>query len=217
MTKLVLFAALATMSVRCAEASIVTYEVSLTTGFLGTANPYFLDFQFAAGDASEANPNTVSVTSETGQFAAFNLTAGIVPGGGENIVEFTPADPTKFTLTFTEYETPPTPDLLSIYICDGSSKCVATTDPTGFDTVVSFTESLDPSNPGIANLQAYDTSTADLNTSIATLTSNTNTPEPGTLELGLGAFGLVVAGAHRQRVSAFFRAARVSKSVQPRN
>jgi hypothetical protein len=194
---IVLYGALAVGSARNADASVVSYQVSLNTAFLGNTTPYFLDFQFAAGDSSEADPNTVSVASDTGQFADFDLTAGLVPGSGENVVEFAPMGPTDFTLTFTQYMAAVTPDLLSLYICDGSFNCVATTDPSGFDTVVSFTESMDPSDPGIALIQAYDTGTSDLSTAVSL--ASVSAPEPATLVFSGSALLLIgVLSRHRK-------------------
>jgi hypothetical protein len=190
----VLYGVLAVGTARTAEASTVSYQVSLGTAFLGNTTPYFLDFQFAAGDSSEPNPNTVGVTSDSGQFADFNLTAGLVPGSGEDVVEFGPMNPTDFTLAFTEYVAAVTPDLLSIFICDASFNCIDTTDPSGFDTVVSFTESVDPSDPGIALVQAYDTPNGDLNTSVSLVPA----PEPATLVFSGSAILLIgVLGRRR--------------------
>jgi hypothetical protein len=196
----VLYGALAVGSVRTADASIVSYKVLLTTAFLGNTTPYFLDFQFAAGDSSEPNPNTVSVTSDTGQFAAFTLTAGLVPGSGENVVEFAPMNPTALKLDFTEFASAVTPDLLSIFICDGSFNCITTADPSGFDTVVSFIESTDPSNPGIALIQAYDTPSGDLNTAVSLL--SVPSPEPVPLVLSMSAIlSIAVFGRRRKSIS----------------
>jgi hypothetical protein len=192
-----LYGVLAIGSAGKADASIASYHVSLDTGFLGTSTSYFLDFQFTAGDTSEAAPNTISVTSDDGQFAAFDLTAGLVPGSGENIVEFVPANPTAFTLAFTDYVSPLTPDLLSLYICDGSFNCVPTTDPSGFNTIISFTESVDPASPGIDLIQYYDTATQDLNTSVSPVSTSVETPEP--VGLAFGGTAILVAMVWRTR------------------
>lgn len=190
-----LFAIMAIGSAQKSDAAFISYQVSLDTAFLATAmSTYYLDFQFAAGDSSEPFPNTVIVTSNTGQFAPFNLTAGLPPFTGELTLPFTPADPTTFTLTFTDYETPETPDLLSIYVLDSSFDPVETTDPSGNNTLVSFSESLYPDAPGIDPPLSFDTVTADFNTQVSFVPA----PEPGTIALA-GFILLFSIGSARYR------------------
>jgi hypothetical protein len=177
-------------------ASIITYKVSFETGFL-TDPSYDLDFQFTQGDPFETGSNTVCVTNLSIPGSSdFCLDDGNPPFSGEEDVHFTPGNPITFTIMLTNNVTSQiTPDLVAITIFDDSTgNPVETTDPNTFNSsLIYFSESVDPANPGITPA-VYDTPTDDFQTSVSLLA----TPEPGTLALGASIF-LIPLISLRQR------------------
>jgi hypothetical protein len=180
-------------------ASVLNYNVSLNTSFLTapgafssfTWPPYLFDFQYIAGDDSLGAPHSVTVSSP--EFTTFSLTAGTVPGGGENLVAFIPSDLTVFSVQIDDgINSTVTPDLLDIFVCDNAFDCVPTTDPGGFNAVVEFRASIDPANPSLL-VTTYDTTNNQFNPVITDLGSAA--PEPATLFFG--GFGTLLLGLLR--------------------
>ena len=161
-------------------ASIVTYTVAFETGFLVDPS-YDLDFQFSQGDPLETGSNTLSVTNLSIPGSSdFTFDDGVPPFSGEEDVNFAPGNPITFTIMLTANVTSQiSPDLLAIAIFDNSTgNPVATTDPNTFNSsLIYFTESLDPSNPGISPA-VYDTPAGEFHPDVVLV------PEPGTLALG---------------------------------
>jgi hypothetical protein len=163
-------------------ASIITYTVAFETGFL-TDPSYDLDFQFTQGDPSETGSNTLSVTNLSIPGSSdFSFGDGNPPFSGEEDVSFAPGNPITFTIMLTGNVTSRiTPDLLAITIFDNSTgNPVTTTDPNTFNSsLIYFSESLDPANPGITPA-VYDTPADGFQTDVALVPA----PEPGTLVFG---------------------------------
>jgi hypothetical protein len=163
-------------------ASIITYAVTFETGFLADPS-YDLDLQFAQGDPLETGSNTVSVTNLSIPGSSdFSFDDGLPPFSGEEDITFAPGNPITFTIMLTSNVTSQiTPDLLAITIFDNSTgNPVTTTDPNTFNSsLIYFSESLDPANPGITPA-VYDTPAGEFQTDVAL----TPAPEPGTLVLG---------------------------------
>jgi hypothetical protein len=161
-------------------AGMITYNVTFETAFL--VDPFYdLDFQFTQGDPLENGSNTVTVVGLSIPGSSdFSFDDGNPPFSGEEDVNFTPGNLITFAIMLTGNVTSQiTPDLLTITIFDNSTgNPVTTTDPNTFNSsLIYFSESLDPANPGIASA-VYDTPAGDFQTDV------TLVPEPGTLALG---------------------------------
>jgi hypothetical protein len=171
-----------TFATQVSQASVISYAVTIDTSFL-TNSPYFIDFQFSQGEPSEVTLNTAEVTflnlpGASGDFTLQDgLPDGSSPSPSEDFFSFTAGQQIFFDVAITDSVSPgPTPDLLAIYIEDGSGTPLNTTDALN-SSVVSFQESLDPNNPGIA-VSTFDTPAG------SQFNATVQTPEPGTLVFG---------------------------------
>jgi hypothetical protein len=171
-----------TFATQVSQASVISYAVTIDTSFL-TDSPYFIDFQFSQGEPSEVTLNTAEVTflNLPGASSDFTLQDGLPDGSSpspsEDFFSFTAGQEIFFDVAITDSVSPgPTPDLLAIYIEDGSGTPLETTDALN-GSVVSFQESLDPNNPGVA-VSTFDTPAGNQ------FNATVQTPEPGTLVLG---------------------------------
>lgn len=192
-----LFAAAVFMVPRTATASVVIYNVSLDTAFL--TNPsYSLDFQFINGSVTETVPNNMAIVGSSTAFSDFQLADGHPPFSGEHIVPFAPDGKLTFTISLTtNVDNGPTPDVFAIFVLNQLGNNISTTDPSGADTLISFTESTNPQNPGIT-VASFDTPNGDFHTSLTPAA----VPEPATLVLGALSLLIPVGRLRTERRSA---------------
>ncbi len=182
-------------------AQTATYNVSLNTAPLTSSNyasPYALDFQFFDGGGTGPEPNNTArfsnFTGQNGTIASFSVSDGFPPGSGESIVNFTPGATLRFTVSLTTNAdiNSPGPDVLSFLLLSNGNT-IATTDPSGGNTLVSFTEPMAASQ-GLSHA-TFEAVSGPLFTPTVTAAA-TGTPEPDVLALlltGGSAMGILLS------------------------
>ncbi|HTS21714.1 MAG TPA: NF038129 family PEP-CTERM protein [Casimicrobiaceae bacterium] len=192
-----------------AQAGVVTGSVSLDTSAL--AGTYEIAFVFTDGSGAGDANNTVTLSDflfgaggSPGTVDA-SLSAGGVGGdlaSGASLIDsaflnifassFTPGSVLSFDFALTTNVDPGgTPDQLSMVLLGGDGTPVASTDPSGADSLL--TVDIDSTDPVFATF-ASDLTPAPI------VTEATTVPEPPSLVLLIMAFGLLLS--ERRRASA---------------
>lgn len=138
----------------------VIYDVALnTTPLIGNSNaPFALDFQLTSGDTSSGVVNTVTLSQFTFGNGGSAASGGPFPNSGNALGDlsstvalntsggtffnefsqfFTPGSMLMFQLNLTNNaQPPPTPDEFTFQLIDKTDAQIATTDPSGSDSLL---------------------------------------------------------------------------------
>ena len=170
------------------NAQIVNYTVSFdTTPLLGSTytGPYSLDVQFFDGGGAGLEPNnTATFSNFTGQsntISTFSVSDGFPPGTGETIVDFIPGATLSFNISLTANQDigAPGPDVLSLLLL-ANGDTISTTDPSGGNAFISFTESQDPLAPLAISSATFDAASGP---AFDPVVGSGTAPEPAVLPL----------------------------------
>jgi len=206
----ILTGALLWVSCNAALAAPVNYFVTINTSLLEGSGAFGLAFQLEDGSGTGDANNTVVLSHFTfggGSAGAVDLTAGGAAGNMTSAITMTDSDPffNAFAQNFTpgatlSFEATMTnnadvgafDDMFLVSLLDGSGNGIPTLDPSGNDTLVTFTMSGKGAFPAEAS---WGTDTSQ--TAYHVAAPNVMTPEPGTWMLMSG--GLLGLGLLRRR------------------
>lgn len=209
-------AALLCVGASLAMAAPVTYSVTMNTSSMVASGPFYLAFQLASGTSNGINGNNSASLSN------FNFSGGSagstidLSGGasgsfssGVNLSDsntfffnemdqnFTPGSSLSFWITFSNNAPvgSASPDLLTMSLLDKTGLGVPTTDPSGNQTMLTFT-----ARGGLtAGVGAWGSNTAQTSYNAPT-PSVSLVPEPDSMALlGMGTAGLALLWRRRSQ------------------
>jgi hypothetical protein len=205
------------LSGSCYGATI--YNVTLTTSALisNSASPFALDFQLTSGDTSTGVVNTASLSdfnfgsagsaavgspfSNSGNVSGSLVSSVSLNTNGSFFNEFsqyfTPGNQLSFQLTLTDNIQPSVPDEFSFQLIDATSTEVATSDPSGGDSL--FLINIANSTPAA---QTYTAAGDGVTVTPVLSLVGSQAPEPSAALLGgAGCVLLVLVLRQRSRIS----------------